>query len=273
MVYKGCDVGSAKPSKETLKHHPHHLIDCIEPTSVFTVSDFVNKSLELIDEIHAKNKLPLFVGGSMMYFKSLLDGLDDLPQRNDPYRSELKDIKNDKGIEYLYSLLERVDPEYAKKINSFDEQRIVRALEVKHLSGKPYSSFIKLNTKKSLKDKYDVHQFAIYEDDRALLHKRIEERLHTIINSGLIDEVRSLLAKYIVAEDHPIRKSVNYKQAIAFINQEYDFETFSNKALFATRQLAKRQITWIRSWQEIGLYNINSSQKIEEHIKKLGTSL
>ena len=128
MVYKGCDVGSAKPSKEILKHHPHHLIDCIDPTSVFTVSDFVNKSLELIDEIHAKNKLPLFVGGSMMYFKSLLDGLDDLPQRNDPYRSELKDIKNDKGIEYLYSLLERVDPEYAKKINSLDEQRIVSCL-------------------------------------------------------------------------------------------------------------------------------------------------
>lgn len=269
MVYKGCDVGSAKPSKETLKQHPHHLIDCIEPTSIFTVSDFVNKSLDLITQIHAKNKLPLFVGGSMMYFKSLLDGLDDLPQRNDSYRAELKDIKDNKGIEYLYSLLERVDHEYAKKINPLDEQRIVRALEVTDLSGKPYSSFIKLNTKKPLKDTYDVHQFAIYEDDRALLHKRIEERLKTIINSGLVDEVHSLLAKYNIAEDHPVRKSVNYKQAIAFINQEYDFETFSNKALFATRQLAKRQITWLRSWQEVNLYNIDSSQKIEEHIKKL----
>ena len=273
MVYKGCDIGSAKPSNEILKKYPHHLINYCEPNSIFTVSDFVNRSLELIKEIHRKNKLPLFVGGSMMYFKSLLDGLDDLPERNNIYREELKGIKDKKGIKSLYSLLEKADPVYSNKIHPLDERRIIRALEIVELSGKPLSSVIELNTKKPLNDKYDVHQFAIYEDDRALLHKRIEDRLKIIINSGLVDEVRNLLTQYDISDDHPIRKSVNYKQAIAFINEEYDFDTFSNKALFATRQLAKRQITWLRSWHDINLYNIDLSQEIEKNIKNLATFL
>ena len=273
MVYKGCDLGSAKPEPNILSKYPHHLIDCIEPDSIFTVADFYKQSIDLIDEIHRKDKLPLFVGGSMMYFKSLLSGLDDLPHRNQTYRQELEDIKDKKGLEILYSKLLKEDPIYAKKIQTSDEQRIVRALEVIEVTGKPFSSLIGLKNKNLLKDKFNIKQYAIYEEDRSLLHSRIEDRLKNIIESGLVNEVNQLFTKYDIPKDHPIRKSVNYKQAIGFINKDYDADEFFNKALYATRQLAKRQITWLRSWDDINFYDIKSKNIIKEDIKRLVTSL
>ena len=273
MVYKGCDLGSAKPEPNILSKHPHHLIDCIEPDSIFTVADFYKQSIDLIDKIHRKDKLPLFVGGSMMYFRSLLSGLDDLPHRNQTYRQELEDIKDKKGLEILYSKLLKEDSIYAKKIQPSDEQRIVRALEVIELTGKPFSSLIGLKNKNLLKDKFNIKQYAIYEEDRSLLHSRIEDRLKNIIESGLVNEVNELFTKYDIPKDHPIRKSVNYKQAIGFINKDYDADEFFNKALYATRQLAKRQITWLRSWDDINFYDIKSKNIIKEDIKRLVTSL
>ena len=130
MVYKGCDIGSAKPTKDILLQHPHHLIDCVDPESIFTVADFHKKSIELIDKIHKKNKVPFFVGGSMMYFNSLLKGLDSLPKRDEAYRLELKKLKKNEGIESLYSTLLQKDALYAAKVKSSDTQRIIRALEV-----------------------------------------------------------------------------------------------------------------------------------------------
>jgi len=273
MVYKGCDVGSAKPEPSILSKYPHHLIDCIEPNSIFNVADFYNKSMKLIDEIHSKDKLPLFVGGSMMYFRSLLIGLDDLPYRNATYRQELEDIKDNQGLKILYSKLLKEDPIYAKKIQSSDGQRIVRALEVIELTGKPFSSLIGIKNKNLLKDKFNVKQYAIYEEDRSLLHSRIEDRLKKIIESGLVSEVNELFTTYDIPKDHPIRKSVNYKQAIGFINNEYNTDEFFNKALYATRQLAKRQITWLRSWDDVNFYDIKSKNMIKEDIKRLVTSL
>ena len=142
MVYKDCDIGSAKPSKDILLKHKHHLVDCIEPEEIYSVADFYESSLKLITEIHNNNKLPLFVGGSMMYFKSLIYGLDNLPERNDAYREELENIKNENGIDTLYQMLKESDPKYAKQVNMSDEKRIIRALEVFKASGNNFSSMV-----------------------------------------------------------------------------------------------------------------------------------
>ncbi len=273
MVYKDCDIGSAKPSKDILFKHKHHLVDCIEPDLIYSVADFYKSSLKLITEIHNKNKLPLFVGGSMMYFKSLIYGLDNLPERNDSYRKELEKIKNENGIDALHEMLKELDPKYAEQVNISDEKRIIRALEVVKSSGNNFSSMVGYKNKDYLTSNYSIHQFGILDEDRLLLHSRIEERLEMIIQNGLIDEVYGLLNKYNIPENHPLRKSVNYKQAISFLNKEYDSNEFFKRALYATRQLAKRQMTWLRSWDDLNVFDIKTSYKIEESIKRLASSL
>jgi tRNA dimethylallyltransferase len=273
MIYKDCDIGSAKPSKDILFKHKHHLVDCIEPDLIYSVADFYESSLKLITEIHNNNKLPLFVGGSMMYFKSLIYGLDNLPERNDTYRNELEKIKKENGIYALYEMLKESDPKYAEQVNISDEKRIIRALEVVKSSGNNFSSMVGYKNKDYLTSNYRVHQFGILDEDRLLLHSRIEERLEMIIQNGLIDEVQGLLKKYKIPENHPLRKSVNYKQAISFLNKEYDSNEFFKRALYATRQLAKRQTTWMRSWDDLNVFDIKTSYKIEESIKRLASSL
>ena len=273
MVYKGCDIGSAKPTKDILLKHPHHLIDCVDPESIFTVADFHKKSIELIDKIHQKNKVPFFVGGSMMYFNSLLKGLDSLPKRDEAYRLELEKLKKNEGIESLYSTLLQKDALYAAKVKSRDTQRIIRALEVIKVTGETFTSQtgnIKTNI---FNDKFNLHQYAIYEEDRTKLHNNIEDRLRIIIDNGLLNEVSDLLSNYKISLDHPIRKAVNYKQAISLINNDYDQEEFFTKSLYATRQLAKRQTTWLRSWKDINLFSLNSKDKIKDKIKSLISSL
>jgi tRNA dimethylallyltransferase len=273
MVYKGCDIGSAKPTKDILLKHPHHLIDCVDPESIFTVADFHKKSIELIDKIHQKNKVPFFVGGSMMYFNSLLKGLDSLPKRDEAYRLELEKLKKNEGIESLYSTLLQKDALYAAKVKSSDTQRIIRALEVIKATGETFTSQtgnIKTNI---FNDKFNLHQYAIYEEDRTKLHNNIEDRLRIIIDNGLLNEVSDLLSNYKISLDHPIRKAINYKQAISFINNDYDQEEFFTKSLYATRQLAKRQTTWLRSWKDINLFSLNSKDKIKDKIKSLISSL
>ena len=273
MVYKDCNIGSAKPSKETLKQYPHHLVNVIEPSSIFSVSDFYKQSLQLIDEIHSRNKLPLFVGGTMMYFNILLNGLDLLPSRNDDYRLELEEIRKHNGDQYLYEMLWSIDSEYASTLNQSDHKRVIRALEVHKLSGEKMSSLLGRVDKNSFLEKYHLKQYGILDDDRSTLHERIEKRLKKIINDGLVDEVKDILKKYHIDENHPLRKSVNYNQAISFIKEEYDKEEFFNRALFATRQLAKRQITWMRSWKNLDVFDTKSVPNIKEFIKSLTSSL
>ena len=273
MVYEDCNIGSAKPSKNILEKYPHHLVDCIKPSSIFSVSEFYNSSLELIDEIHSREKLPLFVGGTMMYFRALINGLDSLPARNDDYRLELEEIKKQNGDEYLYEMLASVDSDYAANINKSDDKRIIRALEVYKLTGENMTSLLGRVDKNFLSEKYNIKQLGILDKDRSILHKRIERRLKTIINDGLVEEVKNILDKYKIADSHPIRKSVNYKQAISFIEKEIDEDEFFNTALFATRQLAERQITWMKSWDKLEIFEKNSDFKIKETIKRLASSL
>jgi tRNA dimethylallyltransferase len=238
MVYEDCNIGSAKPSKNILEKYPHHLVDIIKPNSIYSVSDFYQSSLELIDEIHSRDRLPVFVGGTMMYFKTLINGLDTLPARNDDYRLELEEAKKQNGDQYLYEMLASIDSDYAATLNQSDDKRIIRALEVYKSTGENMTSMLGKVDKNFLLEKYNIKQLGILDEDRSILHKRIEKRLETIINDGLVEEVKNILDKYKIADGHPIRKSVNYKQAISFIKKEIDEDEFFNTALFATRQLA-----------------------------------
>ena len=273
MVYEDCNIGSAKPSKDILEKYPHHLVDIIKPNSIYSVSDFYQSSLELIDAIHSRDKLPVFVGGTMMYFRTLINGLDSLPARNDDYRIELEEVKKQNGDEYLYEMLLSIDADYAATLNKSDDKRIIRALEVYKFTGENMTSLLGRVDKNFLLEKYNVKQLGILDEDRTVLHKRIEKRLETIINDGLVEEVKNLFDKYTIADNHPLRKSVNYKQAISFIKQEIDEDEFFKTSLFATRQLAKRQITWMRSWDNLEIFENKSAYKIKEIVKRLVSSL
>ena len=268
MVYRGCDIGSAKPKKDILKKYPHHMIDLVNLDTVFTVADFYSISNKLIKEAHTKNKVPMFVGGTMMYFKSLYDGIHELPKRNEEYRNELENLRINNKSNYLYKLLHDVDPVYAKNINKNDDIRIIRALEVYKLTGKRLSKILSEEVKDNLSNKYEVFQFAILSE-REKLHKSIELRLKGIFEMGLIEEVRNLQDNYNISQDHPIRRSVNYKQAFNYINDEYGKEVAFEKALFATRQLAKRQTTWLRSWKDFKSINLDDTKEIDNDFKKI----
>ena len=250
MVYKNCDIGSAKPNKNVLEKYPHHLVDIIYPDEVFSVADFYKRSLEIIEISHNKNKLPIFVGGSMMYFRSLYSGIDDLPERDQKFRDDLKRLKSNSEDTFLHKKLSQIDPDYGKKM----------------------SEVFSDNLKQSLSNKFNVAQFCI-SVDRDILHKRIKNRLKKIIELGLINEVKNILKKYDIDCDHPLRKSINYRQAFDFIEKKCDYETFFNNAFFATRQLAKRQSTWIRSWDKFKGIDPNKTEMLENDIKKLITAL
>ncbi len=268
MVYKDCNIGSAKPTKEILRKYPHHIIDVVSPNEIFTVADFCAISKKIIKNAHYKKKLPVLIGGSMMYFKSLFDGIHDLPARDENYRQELRKLKLNNNDNFLYSLLNDIDSDYAKKINKNDEVRIIRALEVFKVTGKLMSEIISDNSNKKLSFDYEIVQFGIIHN-RELLHKRIESRLNKIIEEGLLEEAKSLLKKYNIDLEHPLRRAVNYKQAFSYLNNEYEYDTFYKKALYATRQLAKRQTTWLRSWKEFEEIDINQQNNIENSIKNL----
>tara|TARA_B100001057_G_scaffold131976_1_gene131243 strand:- start:17062 stop:18000 length:939 start_codon:yes stop_codon:yes gene_type:complete len=270
MVYKGCDIGSAKPEKKTLEQFPHHLVDVIEPDEIFSVADFIQKSNQIINKIHSRKKIPLFVGGTMMYFKSLYTGIHELPKSDKNFRIELDE--NNNKTNYLYKVLLDIDPIYAKKINKNDRLRIIRAIEVFKKTGKLMSKIFEEPTKKNLESLYQVHQFGIC-DEREIIHQRIEKRLKKIIDRGLCSEVQMLLKKYNIDDNHPIRKSINYKQAISYLNNEYDINTMYEKALFATRQLAKRQDTWLRNWDNFEQIKIDQIKVIEDKIKKIPSLL
>lgn len=266
MVYKDADIGSAKPSKKVLGKYPHFLVNNKTLTEIYSVAEFCEDSYELIEKIHSRNKTPLFVGGSMMYFKSLLNGINEMPARDNVYREMLIE-ENSKKPGYLFKLLLEIDPEYAKKINPNDEKRILRALEVANSSGKTMTENLNESSKNGLKNKYDILQIGIYEEDRTILHKRIKHRLEAMINEGLIEEVKDIKKNYCIESNHPILSAVNYKQVFDYLDNHINKEELFDRALFASRQLAKRQITWIRSWEDLNLFKINSDEEIKENIK------
>ena len=254
LVFKDMDIGTAKPSKEEQARYPHHLIDIISPLEVYSAAEFVEDSSRLIDEIHGKGKTPILVGGTMLYFKALLEGLSsNLPSADYEIRAAIELQAEVEGWQAVYDELKSVDPLAGEKFKVSDKQRIIRALEVYKITGRAITQ-LQAEQPKKQPYRYNFHNYALLPD-RVELHKRIETRLEKMWEIGFLNEVENLMNKYDLDEDLPAFRSVGYRQAIDFLknsdlSQESKLE-MQNKSLYATRQLAKRQYTWLRSLQEL----------------------
>ncbi len=263
LVYRGMDIGTAKPEPKILQQYPHHLIDTLDPTEPYSAGEFRKDALRLMADITARGKVPLLVGGTMLYFKALQYGLADLPSADPQIRAKLDaDIKQH-GLAYLHARLEKVDPVAAARIHSNDPQRIQRALEVYELTGKSMTELTK-ESEKSLP--YTVIKLILSPDDRSVLHQRIAERYKTMMALGFIDEVKVLFERADCHVDLPAIRAVGYRQVWAYLAGEYDEETLIDKAIIATRQMAKRQLTWLRAQHDGVWFDSGSDLPIERVI-------
>jgi tRNA dimethylallyltransferase len=245
LVYRGMDIGTAKPTPEERALVPHHLIDIIDPSEAYSAARFVGDARRLIGEIRARGHLPLLVGGTMLYFKALFEGLDAMPAADRAVRAALAEKLEREGLHALYRELQRVDPVTAARLKPADQQRIQRALEVYRVSGQPLSSFHREKPQpQSLPP-----LISLEPDDRAWLHQRIEARFHQMLDLGLVDEVRRLGERGDLHADLPSMRCVGYRQAweALDVTDPPDLADIRDRGIAATRQLAKRQITWLRS--------------------------
>lgn len=266
LVYKGMDIGSAKPNAEELALAPHRLIDLIDPADSYSAADFRRDALDNIAQLHSQGKIPLLVGGTMMYFKALLEGLSPLPNADQAIRAELEQEAQVKGWPALHQELTHVDPVAAAKINENDSQRINRALEVYRLTGKPMSELQKV---KSEPLPFDVLQFAIAPSDRAVLHQRIEKRFKIMLDMGFEKEVLALYTRKDLHPDLPSIRCVGYRQMWDYLAGEDDYDEMVFKGIAATRQLAKRQLTWLRGWQNITWLESGDEENLQRVLSSL----
>jgi tRNA dimethylallyltransferase len=248
LVYRGMDIGTAKPSKEELAAVPHHLIDIIDPLDSYSVAQFRSDTLRLVADISARGKVPLLVGGTMLYYKGLADGLDDLPGADAALRAQLDEEAARIGWPAMHARLAQVDPETAARLKPADAQRIQRALEIHALSGKPMSELLAQREKEELP--FDLVSFALEPSDRAWLHERIARRFDIMLDAGFLEEVRTLRARGDLHLGLPSIRCVGYRQAWEYLDGSIDYATMRETGIIATRQLCKRQLTWLRAMPE-----------------------
>ncbi|MCL1142244.1 tRNA (adenosine(37)-N6)-dimethylallyltransferase MiaA [Shewanella gaetbuli] len=248
LIYRDMNIGTAKPTAEEQAQAPHKLIDIIDPSESYSAADFRKDALIEIERIIAKGKTPLLVGGTMMYFKALLEGLSPLPAADEAIRQQIQQQADAQGWDALHKQLCEIDPVAGERIHPNDPQRLSRALEVFHITGK---TMTELTQTKSEKLPYDVVQFAIAPTDRKVLHELIAKRFLLMIEQGFEQEVAQLKARGDLHLDLPSMRCVGYRQCWQYLDNEFDHETMVEKATAATRQLAKRQLTWLRSWPDI----------------------
>ncbi len=248
LVYRGLDIGSAKPD------YPHHLVDIRDPTEPYSVADFCEDARAAILDILARRRIPLLVGGTMLYFKALLEGIADMPAADPEVRQHLESEARAKGWPHLHRMLEEVDPELAASIHPNHSQRIGRALEVYLSSGVTMSEWRRRQAARGgglLTDAYQVCQLAICPAERSELHARIARRADLMIEAGLVEEVRGLYQRGDLTLDLPAMRAVGYRQMWGHVRGEYDLARARELLIQATRQLAKRQLTWLRGWPDL----------------------
>jgi tRNA dimethylallyltransferase len=249
LVYREMDIGTAKPTPEELAAAPHHLIDIIDPLDAYSVMQFRNDTLRLVAEISARGNLPLLVGGTMMYFKGLTDGLDDLPTADAAVRSALDEEAARIGWPGMHAKLQALDPVTAARLAPNDAQRINRALEIIELTGQPMSSLLARRAKPELP--FDLVSFALEPSDRAVLHKRIALRFDQMLgdsdDAGIVAEVARLRARGDLSPNLPSMRCVGYRQSWDYLDGKIDRAGLRETGIIATRQLAKRQLTWLRA--------------------------
>ncbi|MEY8768153.1 tRNA (adenosine(37)-N6)-dimethylallyltransferase MiaA [Francisella philomiragia] len=263
LVYKGMNIGTAKPTLDEQGGIKHHLIDIIEPTESFSVADFITNVNKIKKEIWSRGKEVLLVGGTMLYFKSLIEGLSSLPESQLEIRQTLELERKANGLQYLHQQLYKMDQESAQKINPNDQQRIFRALEVIMITGKKYSELVKTSKVGGLEEQLKL--CALVPNDRSILHNNIELRFKQMLDQGFLDEVQSLRKNPKLTKDTTAIRSVGYRQAWEYLDGDISYEEFVKKGIVATRQLAKRQLTWIRNWQdEINLVEVENQNKEQQ---------
>jgi len=255
QIYRGMDIGTAKPDKSILKTVPHSLLDIKDPSEVYSASDFRSDALKEISTIIASGKTPLLVGGTMLYFKVLRDGLADMPHSDAKIRAEIEEIAVNLGWSEIHKQLSIVDPKSADRIHPNDPQRLQRALEVFLVSGRSLTEFHSEDesnkNKKDQSSSFNFHFFGIQPGDRAVLHKRIAFRFNQMLEDGFVDEVRTLYQREDLHEMLPAIKSVGYRQIWSHLAGEIDYDQMVEQSVVATRRLAKRQLTWLRSWDNL----------------------
>ena len=269
MIYKEMDIGTAKPDAQLLARAPHHLLDILTPVQCYSAAQFCQDVKRLEGEIRSRGRIPLLVGGTMMYFHALQFGLSDLPDSDPAIRQSLIDKAALQGTEILYEELSRVDPTSAARIHAHDSQRLMRALEVYYQTGITYSELLTYEKNSEARSYLNLGLMPI---NRSWLHERIEMRFVHMLADGFIDEVRGLRERWPLTADMPSMRSVGYRQILAYLQNGGDEHDLMAKGVAATRQLAKRQLTWLRHWPEMNFFDPeheSSSIKIIEKIQQM----
>ena len=253
LVYRGMNIGTAKPDAETLRTAPHRLIDILEPENSYSAGSFVADASDEIKRILSAGRTPLLVGGTMLYFRSLFNGIACLPKADPALRKAIDTDAGERGWPAMHEELARIDPDSAARIEPNDRQRIQRALEVYRLSARPLSDWQKYTPGEAAP--YQFLKLALVDDDRSRLHDRINRRFLSMLGHGFIDEVRGLMDRPGLREDSPSMRSVGYRQLWAHLRGHYDLDEATSRAQAASRQLAKRQLTWLRSETELTVFD------------------
>lgn len=250
LVYRGMDIGTAKPDADTLRLAPHHLIDLITPLEQYSAAQFAQDALALMHQAIAQGKVPVLVGGTMLYFNALQHGLSQLPPADTAIRAEIEAQAQQRGWPALHAELAKIDPAVAARLQPTDAQRIERALEVYRISGQTMSALRAQSQKVSLP--FDIIKLALVPSERAVLHQRIAERFHSMLAQGLVQELQGLIRLYpALTAETPSMRCVGYRQAWQFLQGELDAVTLAEHGIYATRQLAKRQLTWLRGMDDV----------------------
>ncbi|AVG43790.1 tRNA (adenosine(37)-N6)-dimethylallyltransferase MiaA [Achromobacter insolitus] len=272
-IYRGMDIGTAKPSPEEQALVPQHLLDILDPIQSYSAAEFVADALRLIDEIRARGRIPLLAGGTMMYYKALRDGLDDLPQADPALRAELEARAAIQGWPALHAELALKDPATAARLAPNDSQRIQRALEICMLSGQPMSALLQRDQRPRDDQGNQYLTISLEPSDRAALHARIEQRFDAMLERGLLDEVRTLRARGDLHTGLPSVRCVGYRQMWAYLDGEVDLATAREQGIAATRQLAKRQITWLRAQPERVIVDCLAADAVAQTIDAMANAL
>jgi tRNA dimethylallyltransferase len=267
LVYKGMDIGTAKPDAELQARAPHRLIDLIDPAEAYSAAMFREDALREMADITAKGKVPLLVGGTMMYFKFLRDGAAQLPTANEEVRQRLLAEGEEFGWPHMHAKLAKIDPVSAERLKPMDSQRIQRALEVFEISGKTLTQFWDEQNEQLLP--YDVISFAVMPKERKTLHKRIAQRYDIMMKQGFVEEVKTLFSRDDLHEELPSIRCVGYRQVWQYLKGEIDYDEMVERGVIATRQLAKRQITWLRSWPDLNWLDTEDPNLLQSALKIL----
>jgi tRNA dimethylallyltransferase len=249
QVYRGMDVGTAKPDAESRARVAHHLIDIIDPTEAYSAGRFRDDALRLIAEIHSRGRVPVLAGGTMLYFRALTQGLAELPSAQPALRAALERRAAKEGWPALHAELAKVDPPTAARLEPTDAQRIQRALEIHRVTGRPMSALLKDTAIPALA--FTALRIALEPSDRAALHRRIEERFRAMLAAGLMEEVEALRARHALHGELPAMRSVGYRQAWDVLEGRSEAAALEARGIAATRQLAKRQLTWLRAMDDV----------------------